>query len=103
MLVGQVGVYNFVVKPITASLPLTATWDNGTQGPTASYSWTMTGTYTVSVVVANTCSEITDTWSVRILSEWPHHRYLPVVGKPFYVPLQFRRVGLPPATQPSRE
>lgn len=32
-------------QPITAGLPLTFPWDNGTLGSTAAYSWSMTGTY----------------------------------------------------------
>jgi hypothetical protein len=38
--VGRTGNYGATVQPITASVPLSFTWDNGTVGPTAIYSWT---------------------------------------------------------------
>lgn len=38
---GHPGTYRAAVLPITSSLPMTYTWDNGTVGPTAAYSWTV--------------------------------------------------------------
>ncbi len=81
LLAGQEGTYRASPLPITASLPITFTWDNGTVGPTAVYSWAMTGTYTVTVTGTNLCGgEAVGHLPVRVL-EWPYRIYLPLVGR----------------------
>ncbi len=79
LLVGSIGTYAASAQPITASRPLTLTWDNGFQGATAHYSWTVPGDYTVTVVMVNPCSEITGTLAVQVLAEWPYSFYLPII------------------------
>ncbi|MDX9955041.1 MAG: PKD domain-containing protein, partial [Anaerolineae bacterium] len=46
---GEAGAYTVTPLPLNATLPLTTTWSNGTVGATAVYSWTVTGTYTITV------------------------------------------------------
>jgi hypothetical protein len=80
LLVGQVGTYEATAQPITASRPITWTWDHGLTGPTASYSWTTTGTCTVAVTVTNPCGQgPTAGQSVRVIAAWPHAVYLGLV------------------------
>ena len=80
LLVGQEGFYRASPQPITASLPLTFTWDNGTMGPTALYSWPATGAYTITVTGTNLCGgEAVGRLPVRVLSGWPYSVYLPLV------------------------
>jgi hypothetical protein len=79
LLAGQEGTYRVIPQPITASRPLTSTWDNGVVGPTTGYSWTVTGTYTLTVTATNVCGGIRQaTFTVRVLAAWPHHLYLPL-------------------------
>ena len=66
---GEVGSYEAFPQPITASLPLTLTWDNGVTGPTAAYSWTMTGTYTVTVTGTNACGSAQESFSVTVFCQ----------------------------------
>ena len=64
----------------TASLPITFTWDNGTVGATATYSWPDTGTYTLTVTATNACGGLrAATREVAVLAEWPYRFYLPLV------------------------
>jgi len=80
LLAGQEGTYLADFRPITASLPLTFTWDSGTLGPKAVYSWPATGTYTITVTGTNVCGgEAVGRLSVRVLSNWPRSIYLPLV------------------------
>ncbi len=53
--VSETGTFRSAVQPVTASLPLTLTWDAGAMGPTAAYSWTVAGVYTVNVMATNVC------------------------------------------------
>ncbi|MBN1921858.1 MAG: hypothetical protein JW892_11470 [Anaerolineae bacterium] len=46
---GEVGTYTVTPSPLSATLPLTTTWSNGTVGATSVYSWTTTGVYTITV------------------------------------------------------
>ncbi|MBN1483687.1 MAG: hypothetical protein JXA37_03110, partial [Chloroflexia bacterium] len=41
--------------------------DNGTVGSSAVYSWTVPGTYRVTVTLANPCSEVQDYWTTVVL------------------------------------
>jgi hypothetical protein len=82
LLAGQVGTYRAAVQPITASRPLTVTWDNGTLGATGNYSWAVPGTYTLRVSATNLCRAVRDAAvAVRVLSEWPYAHYLPLVAR----------------------
>jgi hypothetical protein len=72
--------YQALPRPITASLPLTFTWDGGAVGPSAAYSWTLTGTYTLAVSATNVCGGVREAFlSVQVLEEWPYRLYLPLV------------------------
>lgn len=62
---GRPGTYTAVVQPLTATLPLTVSWSNGTVGASAVYSWTAPGTYTVTAVAANLCGQVTATLAVE--------------------------------------
>ncbi len=80
LLVGQVGTYLATALPITASQPLTFTWDSGAVGDTATYSWPATGTYTLTVTATNICGGVgVASLPVRVLAEWPYSAYLPLV------------------------
>ncbi len=82
LLVGQEGLFSAASQPITASRPLTITWDAGRTGETVAYSWTLTGTYTLNVTMTNGCGMVhTATWPVRVLAEWPYALYLPLVRR----------------------
>lgn len=80
LLVGQEGDYTVSTWPVTASLPLDYAWDNGTLGPTAVYSWTVPGTYTLTVTATNPCGEAAGNAAVEVIV--PTYRiYLPVVQR----------------------
>lgn len=82
LLAGQEGTFWAVAEPITSSPPVTFTWDNGTVGPQAIYSWTLTGTYTLTVSATNLCGGIgTGKHAVHVLAEWPHAIYLPLLPR----------------------
>jgi hypothetical protein len=80
-IVSRTATYRAVPRPITASLPLTFTWDNGAAGPNAVYSWQMTGTYTLTVTATNTCGDTAHRSSLQVdvIEEWPYHCYVPLV------------------------
>lgn len=76
--VGETGLYTATYTPPTATLPITFTWDNGTLGPTAAYSWTVGGTYTIAVTGTNICGgEAVGRFPVQVI--WPYCIYLPLV------------------------
>jgi hypothetical protein len=80
--VDQVGTFRASPQPITASLPLTYSWDNGATGASASYSWPATGTYTLTVSGTNVCGGVQVTSrQVDVLAEWPHSAYLPLIQR----------------------
>jgi hypothetical protein len=70
LVVGQEGTYFPQTDPLTASRPLTVTWSNGATGPSAAYSWTMTGTYTVSLAATNACAAAPsqDSMAVQVIA-----------------------------------
>lgn len=39
----EMGVYSVTLAPTVATAPLTLAWSNGARGPTAFFSWTVTG------------------------------------------------------------
>lgn len=82
LLAGQSGTFQAVPEPIAASLPLTVTWDNGSSGPTAAYSWPATGTYTLTLTATNPCGvEQGASFQVHVLAEWPYAVYLPLLSR----------------------
>jgi PKD repeat protein len=66
LLVDIVGMYTATYQPPTATLPITLTWDNGSVGATAPYSWTTPGRYTLTVTATNPCSVVTATQLVTV-------------------------------------
>ncbi len=76
--VNQAGTYRAEAEPFSGP-PITYTWDNGTLGPTAAYSWPATGTYAITVTATNPCGTGRGELQVRVLSEWPYSVYLPLV------------------------
>jgi len=82
LLAGQTGGYLATLDPPTATLPINLSWDNGTIGASATYSWTIPGDYTV-VVTATNCAglaEVTGTLGVMVAPQ-KHYVYLPIVVK----------------------
>jgi CSLREA domain-containing protein len=79
LLVGETGVYSATYAPITATLPVTLTWDSGTLGATAVYSWTLPGTYTLMVTATNLCGEVVESSPVEVSAEAMYRIYLPLV------------------------
>jgi hypothetical protein len=63
---GETGVYTATYTPSNADPPVLLTWDNGTVGPTASYSWTQPGVYTIVVTTSNGCSDVQGTLVVTV-------------------------------------
>jgi hypothetical protein len=53
--------------------------DAGTVGATASYSWTLPGSYTLAVTATNPCGQAVATFPVEVSAEVRYHAYLPVV------------------------
>jgi hypothetical protein len=79
--VGQEGIYQATAQPITASIPLTFTWGNGTVGTSAVYSWPATGTYTVTVTGTNACGQGWGNLKVQVREDQPYQVYLPIAFK----------------------
>jgi len=82
LIVGRAGTYTAGPVPVTATLPMTFTWDNGKAGPTSVYSWTVTGTHPMTVTAVNGCGEGTGNQEVRVLAGWPNTFFLPLVAVP---------------------
>lgn len=54
-------------EPDNATTPITLTWNNGTVGENASYTWHVAGTYTVVVTATNRCGNfVTDTHPITV-------------------------------------
>jgi fibronectin-binding autotransporter adhesin len=79
--VGETGVYSATYAPITATLPVTLTWGDGTVGATATYSWTLPGTYTLTVTATNPCGEAVASFPVEVSEEAMYWIFLPLVVK----------------------
>jgi CSLREA domain-containing protein len=80
LLVGETGVYSATYTPLTATLPVTLTWEDGTVGATAAYSWTQPGTYTLAVTATNPCGEVSGAFPV-VVSAKSYWIFLPLVVK----------------------
>jgi PKD repeat protein len=63
---GVNGTYTASYLPVSTTLPITFTWNNGTISATAAYSWTMAGTYAISVTGTNRCGQAQDSLSVTV-------------------------------------
>jgi hypothetical protein len=83
---GQEAVYQAAVQPITSSRPLSITWDNGATGSSATYSWTITGTYTVTVSATNDCGQVQGTIQVVVAGALPYECVLPIVPRTYMGP-----------------
>jgi len=70
LLVGETGVYTATSSPVTATLPITVTWDNGTAGATAVYSWTVPGQHTLTVTAENCGGTVSAAQAITV-SELP--------------------------------
>jgi hypothetical protein len=68
---GHTGLYTTTYTPPTATRPITITWDSGRSGPTAPYSWTLPGTYTLNVSATNPCGQVSDTFTVTVFCQPP--------------------------------
>ena len=79
LLVGEESPYTATYTPITASLPLTLTWDNGTMGSRALYIWSEAGVYTLSVTGTNACGWASGSLVVQVGAVPPYRVYLPIV------------------------
>jgi CSLREA domain-containing protein len=77
LLVGETGVYSATYAPLTATLPVTLTWGNGSVGATAAYSWTLPGLYTLTLTATNPCGEVVGSFPVS--AEVMYRIYLPLV------------------------
>jgi PKD repeat protein len=77
--VSETGTYTAAYAPLTATLPVTLTWGDGTVGATAAYSWTLPGTYTLTVTATNPCGEAVGRFPVEVSAEVMYRIYLPLV------------------------
>ena len=66
LLVGATALYSATYTPPTATQPVTLTWDNGTIGFSAAYSWTQPGAYTVTVTATSWCGAVSGTLPVQV-------------------------------------
>jgi PKD repeat protein len=79
---GQLGLYTATYVPITATAPVTLSWDNGAIGSGAAYSWTTPGTYTITVVATGPCNQVTGTLVVEVQPVVQEYRiYLPLISR----------------------
>ncbi len=80
LVVGQVGLYSATYAPPTATEPVSITWNNGAEGATVAYSWTVPGDYTVAISVTNPCGAAGAALVVSVQALPVQHRiYLPLV------------------------
>ena len=75
---GETGVYTATYLPVGATFPVTVTWDNGTVGATAVYSWTMPGTYTLTATAVGPCNQVRGIRTVEVRAR-AYRFYLAVV------------------------
>ena len=66
LLLGQEGLFTATYAPLTATQPITFTWDDGTVSDTAVYSWTTAGVYAIAVTATNDCGVARDTLTVTV-------------------------------------
>jgi hypothetical protein len=66
---GETGVYSVTIQPLDASAPVSLLWSNEDTSPETTYSWDVTGTYTVEISASN-CEDaavVTDTLVVEVV------------------------------------
>ena len=83
LFVDHEGAYSVVLEPVTATVPITIGWNNGTTGTMAVYSWSTTGIYTI-VVTATNCAGtkvVSDVIEVEVRPVYPV--YLPLIFKEY--------------------
>lgn len=69
-------------EPDNASEPITLTWSNGTIGASVTYTWHLTGVYTVAVTGTDRCGNlVTDTQAVTVIDDDRYFVYLPLMLK----------------------
>ena len=68
LVVGEESTYAANLTPSYPTWPLDINWDNGQAGPTAVYSWTVPGNYTIAVTAMNCygAAVVTDTFDVEV-------------------------------------
>jgi len=77
----QAGIFYAKPLPISATPPLTYAWDNSVVAPTSTYSWRVTGTYTLAVTATNDCGSTgAATRQVQVIG-WPYSYYLPLLWR----------------------
>jgi hypothetical protein len=77
LLVDQPAIYTAVAQTLTLSLPITYTWNNGTVGPSAAYSWTLPGLNLVAVTATNGVELVTASAAISVGVAVPIH---PAIG-----------------------
>jgi subtilisin family serine protease len=83
--VDQVGEFSYSIEPVTATLPMTIEWNNGTTDTVATYAWSATGTYTI-IVTATNCEgtdPISNFLEVNVL-EVDTTIYLPILVRGYH-------------------
>jgi hypothetical protein len=68
---GITGLYTATHEPPSATLPVDYTWDNGDEGPTSTYSWTIPGVHSLHVTGTNDCGQAGHTLGVHIFCQPP--------------------------------
>jgi hypothetical protein len=79
--VGQEGLYTATYSPPDATAPVDLAWDNGRTGPTAWYSWTTVGSFTITVTVTNACGQARGNRAVQVQAIPAWRIYLPLVSR----------------------
>jgi hypothetical protein len=98
---GISGLYSADHNPLTPTLPVTFTWDNGTVGPTAAYAWTVTGTYSFAVTATNPCNQVQGSFTVTVFCQPAEGAQ--ISGPPVWVigrPASYRAEAEPITTSP---
>lgn len=96
--IGSEGSFVASALPLSASLPITYSWDNGVVSDTAVYSWTAPGTYTLTVTASNDCGQARGSWSVLVTATCEPVTGVQVTGPlqlPLDVPGSFVATALP--------
>ncbi len=68
---GETGMYTVTLTPITATLPISITWNNGVTDTHSSYSWTEAGLQTVEVTAENCGGPVSASLEVEVAAVVP--------------------------------